>query len=69
MLFNQSEESMSKVKGKHSQNALLQEYADTYLRQEKDFPQLAKQTAKEAVKVCGVSSSCFYRQVNGNRGL
>ena len=59
---------MSKFKGKHAGNEQLQQYAETYLRQEKDFPQLAKQTAKEAVKVCGVSSSCFYRQVNGNRG-
>ncbi len=60
---------MSKVKGKYANNERLQQYADTYLRQEKDFPHLAKQTAKEAVKVCGVSSSCLYRQVNGNRGV
>jgi len=59
---------MSKFKGKHQDNERLQQYAETYLRQEKEFPQLATQTAKEAVKVCGVSSSCFYRQVNGNRG-
>ena len=60
---------MSKSKGKHKDNERLQQYAETYLRQEKDFPQLATQTAREAVKVCGVSSSCFYRQVNGNRGV
>lgn len=60
---------MSKYKGKHQDNERLQQYAEIYLRQEENFPQLAKETAREAVKVCGVSSSCFYRQVNGNRYL
>jgi len=60
---------MSKLFGKYRDNAQLQQYADIYIRQEKDFPLLAKQTAKEAVMVCRISSSCFYRQVNGNRGV